>query len=255
MLDELCDGRALAGIGLAVPGPFDREAGSLVNPPGMPHAWHGLRLRSALVERYGCAVALENDANCAALAEARHGSGRGHRTVVYFTVSTGIGTGMVHNGRLMIGRHDTEGGHQVLWPSWLGGPPCDCGGTGCLETLVSGRALERRFGRPAKDIDDPLVWDEVGRWLGLAAINATALLDPDCIVFGGGVCARWDRFAPSLLTTVAEGLHLQPSPHLAPASLGEDRNLWGALDLLRQGVQRLVPGADRRPDDVGFVAT
>ncbi|MFN2569199.1 MAG: ROK family protein [Candidatus Dormibacteria bacterium] len=233
MLDELRGGRELEGIGLAVPGPFDRDQGSLINPPGMPPSWHGLRLRAELGDRYGCPVEIENDANCAALAEAHHGAGRGQRTLVYFTVSTGIGTGVVRDGRVVIGRHDTEGGHQVLWPSWLGGPPCDCGGAGCLETLASGRALKRRFGRRAEDIEDQAVWDELGRWLGLAAINATALLDPDCIVYGGGVCARWDSFAASLMATVQAGLHLQPQPRLALATLGEDRNLWGALELIR----------------------
>ncbi|HZB98004.1 MAG TPA: ROK family protein, partial [Candidatus Sulfotelmatobacter sp.] len=135
---------------------------------------------------------------------------------------------------LLISRHDTEGGHQVLWPAWLGGPPCDCGGAGCLEALVSGRALARRFGKPSEEIQDQEVWDEVGRWLGLAIVNATALFDPDCVIFGGGVCNAWDRFSPSLHDTVAAHLHLQPQPVIARASLGPERNLLGARCVLEQ---------------------
>lgn len=232
MLDEVRRGRPLEAIALAVPGPFDRAAGRLVNPPGMPRSWHGLPLAEELSRRFGCAVLIENDANCAALAEARHGAGRGCRTVVYFTVSTGIGSGLVRDGRLLLGRHDSEGGHQVVWPGWLGGPACDCGGAGCLETLASGRAIERRFGRRPEELDDPEAWDEIGRWLGLGAVNATCLLDPDCIVFGGGVCGAWERFEPALRATVAGGLHLQPAPPIHLAELGEDRNLWGALTLI-----------------------
>ena len=234
MLDEVRGGSDLDGIAMAVPGPFDRDAGALVNPPGMPQSWWGLQLAAELGARYGCTVLLENDANAAALAEATVGAGRGHRCVIYYTVSTGIGTGIVRDGVLHHNAGDTEGGHQVLWPRWLGGPACHCGGHGCLEAVASGLALQRRHGRPAEEIEDQEVWDEEGRWLGLAAVNATAILDADCVVFGGGVCHRWERFEASLRATVTESLHLNATPEIVPAALGEDRNLWGALQLFRQ---------------------
>lgn len=233
LLDEARAGRHLEAIAVSVPGPFDRSRGRLLNPPGMAPVWHGLDVAAALSRRFDCPVRLENDANCAALAEARHGAGRGHRLVLYYTVSTGIGTGVVCDGDLFLNRHDSEGGHQVLWPAWLGGPACDCGGAGCLEAIASGRALARRHGRPPEEIEDSGVWEEVGRWLGQAVVNSTALFDCDCVVFGGGVCARWEEFAPALRATVAEHLRLQPAPELRLAALGEDRNLWGALALLR----------------------
>ena len=231
MLDELRRGEKLAALALAVPGPFDRSRGALVDPPNMPPSWHGLALAERLGARYGCPVTLENDANCAAVAEARAGAGAGMRSLVYFTVSTGIGSGVVVDGRPLTGRHDTEGGHQVLWPSWLGGPPCHCGGHGCLETLASGLAIARRFGLPADRLEDAAAWEDVGRWLGLGIVNAVTLHDPDVVVLGGGVCAAWDRFWPSLSTTVDAALRLQPRPPVRRATLGEDRNLWGALAL------------------------
>jgi glucokinase len=231
MLDEARGGEPLQGLALAVPGPFDRSRGALVNPPNMPAAWRDLPLAERLGERYGCPVLLENDANCAAVAEVRAGAARGSESCVYFTVSTGIGTGVVVRGRPLTGRHDTEGGHQVLWPAWLGGPPCHCGGHGCLESLASGLAIAHRFGVGAERLDDPAAWEDVGRWLGLGVVNAIALHDPDVVVLGGGVCHQWERFWPSLSATVDSALFLQPRPPVRRATLGDDRNLWGALAL------------------------
>lgn len=239
MLDEARSGARLDGIAVATPGPFDRERGVILNPPNLPPGWLDLPVADALSAHYGCRVLLENDANCAGLAEALYGAAAGLAHVMYYTVSTGIGSGVVHDGRLLVGRHDTEGGHQVLWPSWLGdAPPCGCGGRGCLEALASGSAIERRFGVRAEELRSDAAWDDVGRWLGLAVVNATALHDPDAVVFGGGVCAAWDRFWPSMSATIDLHLRLQPKPRVLRAALGEDRNMWGALALLRE---RILP--------------
>jgi glucokinase len=233
MLDEVREGQPLEAIAVAAPGPFDRAAGVLIDPPGLSGEWHRLELAAPLSDRFGCRVLVENDANCAALAEARLGAGRGAAVVVYYTVSTGIGSGLVRDGRLDTGRQDTEGGHQVLWPARAGGPQCDCGGSGCLEAIASGRAIARRFGRRAEEIEDQAVWDEVGEWLGLAVVNATALLDCDCVVFGGGVAsARWAQLEAPIRACVDRHLKLQDPPRIGAAELGEDRNLAGALLLL-----------------------
>ncbi len=232
MLDEVRNGHPLEGIGMAVPGPFDRRNARLACPPGLAESWWNIDFRGRLGAHFNCSVEIENDANCAALAEAHDGAGRGYRNVAYFTVSTGIGSGIVHEGELVIGRQDTEGGHMVLWPRWLGGPACDCGAYGCLETLASGRAIARRFGAPAETLDNPEAWDEIGRWLGLAVVNTTALLDPDVFIFGGGVCNRWADFAPAMFAAVAAEMHLQPIPPIVRAELDDARNLHGALALL-----------------------
>lgn len=242
MLDEVRDGEPVEAIAAAVPGPFDRVTGALLNPPGLSGDWHRLNLADPLRERFDCDVVVENDANCAALAEAHLGAGRGAHLLVYYTVSTGIGSGTVLDGSLVITRSDTEGGHQVLWPEASGGPPCHCGGAGCLEALASGAAITRRFGRPGEDIEDQSVWDDVGHWLGLAVVNTVAILDCDRVVFGGGVAdARWTRIKPAIAATVARHLKLQPAPGVRLAELGDHRNLSGAL-LVLQGKRR---GDDR----------
>ena len=246
MLDAVREGCGLEAVAVSTPGPFDRRRRRLLNPPGMSPAWHGLDLEATLGERFGCPVFAENDANCAALAEAHFGAGRGFRTVVYYTVSTGIGAGTVRDGELVIARHDTEAGHQVVWPAHLGGPPCHCGGHGCLEAVASGNAIRRRFGRAAEELDDPAAWADIGRWLGLAVVNTVALLDCDVVIFGGGVVGAWERFQRVLRQTVRESLFLQPASEIRVAELGVDRNVWGAMTL--------VPGFGRG-GHAGTVAT
>jgi glucokinase len=246
MVETVMDGKLPEAIAISAPGPFDRERGVLRNPPGMPLSWHGLDLAHLLGQRFDCPVVVENDANCAALAEARLGSGAGSRTVVYWTVSTGIGSGIVSDGRLVLGRHDTEGGHMVLWPGWLDGPPCHCGGYGCLEALASGRAIIRRYGVAPEHLTDPEAWAEIGRWIGLATVNVTTVHDPDVVVFGGGVCASWQKFAPSLSETVERYLKLQPRPEIVLGNLGEERSLLGALLVAEDGMQAAAGASTAR---------
>jgi glucokinase len=255
MLDSVRGGSGLEAIAVSTPGPFDRERTILINPPGLSEAWHGLNLRATLGERFHCPVLAENDANCAALAEAHFGAGRGFRTVVYYTVSTGIGAGVVRDGKLVISRHDTEAGHQVIWPAHLGGPPCHCGGHGCLEALASGNAIRRRFGRAAEELDDPSAWADIGRWLGLAVVNTVALLDCDVVVFGGGVTNAWERFDQELRRTVRESLFLQPPPEIRRAELGTDRNVWGAMTLVTGAWPGVVVDEGRRFGATGNAGT
>jgi predicted NBD/HSP70 family sugar kinase len=231
-LETARGGAAFDAVCMAVPGPFDRRTQTLVEPTGVASEWHagwaGLALGDLLSRRFRCATYVESDANCAALGEAYFGAGRRAATSVVFMIGTGVGMGAVQHGRLYVGRNDTEGGHQILWPRSLGGPRCECGAYGCLETLVGGSALRRRYGRGGEEIDDPAIWDEVGRWLGLAVVNTTALLDPDVIIFGGGVCERWSLMAPAIERTLAEELILQPPPLIRRSELGQNAGLLGA---------------------------
>jgi glucokinase len=133
----------LAGVGVSAPGPIARARGAVVGPPNLP-GWDDVPVCDALAAELGAPVALENDANAAALAEWRFGAGRGYRDVVYLTMSTGVGGGLVLSGRLHTGVSGNAGeiGHvPVEW----GGEPCACGGRGCLEAYVGGAAWTRRL--------------------------------------------------------------------------------------------------------------
>jgi glucokinase len=137
----------LAAAGVSVPGPFDPDLGMVLRPPNLP-GWDAVPLREWLESALGCPVELENDANAAALAEWRFGAGRGARHLVYLTMSTGIGAGLILDGRLYRGVRAGAGelGHvQLEWD----GEPCACGLRGCAEAYLGGGALERRLRRTA----------------------------------------------------------------------------------------------------------
>ncbi len=139
-------GAPIARAGISVGGPLDPITGTVDRPPNLP-GWDRVPLRALIADAIGLppdAVAVENDANASALAEHRFGAARGLRHVVFLTMSTGIGAGVILDGRIHRGASAGAGevGHQVLLP---GGPPCGCGARGCFEALASGAAIARRL--------------------------------------------------------------------------------------------------------------
>lgn len=203
-------------VGVAVPGPLSVRDGVVFEPPNL-RGWREVPLRRMLEERLHRPVVLENDANAAALGEWWRGAGRGSRHLVYVTVSTGVGGGLVLEGRLYRGAGDTAGeiGHVVVDPT---GPVCSCGRRGHLEGIASGPAIARwteeqlRAGRPsvlagrkglsarevaeAAEAGDGLAREafaRAGRYLGWAVAGLLNLLNPEVVVLGGGVvrAGRW----------------------------------------------------------------
>ncbi|HEX2421318.1 MAG TPA: ROK family protein [Acidimicrobiia bacterium] len=185
------------GVGLA--GLVDHRAGRLIWAPHIRSV--DVDVGSALGRSLGRVVAVDNDANCAALAESRLGSGVGADTVVVIMVGTGIGMGLVVGGRLFRGRALAgEAGHMTMVPRGL---RCPCGRQGCWETVISGWRLAEQWGtgrtratasamaRAARSGDRRAhaLLEEAGRWLGRGLANLIALLDPDVVVVGGGVIA------------------------------------------------------------------
>jgi glucokinase len=136
-------GGAVRSVGVSVPGPFDPETGTVLRPPNLP-GWDEVPLRAWLGDALGLPVYLENDANAAALAEWRFGAGQGARHLVYLTMSTGVGGGLVLDGRLYRGVRAAAGelGHvQLVWEGDL----CSCGLRGCAEAYLGGASLARRL--------------------------------------------------------------------------------------------------------------
>ena len=194
-------GAAEATVGIGTPGSISRRDGSLRN--SNTTCMNGRPFLKDLEAAVGRSVPIENDANCFALAEALRGAGRGHDLVFGVILGTGVGGGIVNRGRIHTGRLGIGGewGHQTLV---RGGAPCYCGRLGCVETCLSGPALERTW-REATGLDDRLpgivarfegddlpagaeAWrDEALELFGIALANVINLLDPDAIVLGGGV--------------------------------------------------------------------
>ena len=135
----------VAGVGVSMPSPLDVELGVVLNPPNLP-GWHGTPVRRLLAEAFGRPVAIENDANAAALAEWRFGAGRGCDDLVFMTMSTGVGGGLVLGRRLHRGVASSAGEVGHLPVEW-DGEPCSCGLRGCLEAYTGGAAWTRRLAR------------------------------------------------------------------------------------------------------------
>jgi glucokinase len=253
----------IRGIGICAPGPLDPYAGVVVNPPNLK-CWRNFPLAAEISRRYNLPVRVDNDANAAALAEVLWGSGRGYRYVFYATIGTGIGTGIVFDGRIYHGRTGAagEGGHVSID---YHGPVCGCGKRGCIEVLASGTAIARRAREELaanperasvlRDLSggktEALTGEMVGRahaagdalateilletaellavWLG----NTVDLLDPDVMILGGGAAALLRPFFEEIRRRMER--HCVNSRYmevlLAPAFYGADSGIAGGAAL------------------------
>jgi glucokinase len=258
-------GHEVAAVGVAAPGFVDAQRTTLRFTPNLPMA--DRPLRSIVQPRVGVPVVVENDANAAAWGEYRFGGGRGVADVVLLTVGTGLGGGIVLDGRLLRGAFGIAGefGHVRIVP---GGLACGCGNRGCWEQYTSGRALIRQARALARShpqrahrlvemaggdvaaIDggmiteaardgDPAALDllaELGSWLGEGIADIANVLDPAVVVIGGGVSEAGDLLLEparkAFAACLSAGVH---RPHLAirAAELGNDAGLIGAADLAR----------------------
>ena len=233
----------VAAAGVGVPGLFDEASGRAVLLPNLPPAWTGRELRGPLAARLGVPVALVNDARSFTLAESRMGAAAGCSTVVCLTLGTGVGGGVVVDGRLRFGPHGRAGelGHQVIDPD---GPPCGCGNRGCVEAFAAGAALSRLGGRdsPRAVFRAAAAGDEraraaveavVGR-LAVGIANLVTVLWPERVVVGGGVAAAGEQLLVPLRRAVAAASPLvDPASYeivaaaLGPAAGAIGAALWG----------------------------
>ncbi len=246
-------------IGVSCPGPVDCETGIMYSPPNLP-GWGEVPLAEILQREFGIPARFENDANAAALAEHKFGAGVGYKNMVYLTMSTGIGGGIIIDGRIYRGAHGSAGevGHQTLMPD---GPLCGCGKRGCLEALCSGTALSRiiqgeverhpeslmlkladgqaeKLAPPvlvaaAKAGDETAleIWETAGYHLGWGLANLANILDPEIFILGtiaikaGELLLKPTRQA---LNKFIFNRHI-PLPDLVPARLGDEIGEYGAI--------------------------
>ncbi len=261
-------GASVTGIGACAPGPLHPEYGVLVNPPNLT-GWENLALRDLLKERYGVPVHLGNDANAAGLAEVLWGAAAGFRNVFYVTVSTGIGTGIILDKKILLGKNGMagEGGHVTI-NYRDDAPRCNCGNLGCIEAYASGTNAARRAKKKLEGMTvKPALlaretggdWDaltmkqiagaaekgcpfsreiirETGTLIGIWLGSIVSLLDPEVIVIGGGV-ARIDE---PLFQPIREELPRRTINRCAAqtpvvrARLDRDVGIYGAAALVME---------------------
>jgi len=269
--------RGIAGIGLAVAGPVDVETGTLHDPPNLP-ALNGVSLKSIWESTLGYPVFVGNDANLAALGEYHYGAGlearrQGNppRTLVYVTISTGIGGGVIDRGQMFLGAHGlaAEIGHMVI-DGGPQAPPCQCGNFGCLEALASGTAIARLAGQrlaggrlavsslasgdagaltsegvfQAARQGDGLakeILDDVVLALATGLTNLLHLYNPDLVVLGGGVTqgltdlGLLDQINTLMLAKAMSQRH--QDFRLVASKLGDAVGMVGAASLVWSGVE------------------
>ena len=237
-VEELLDDRVVA-IGYGIPANLERGTGRILHATNLP--LESVDLVSRSNERYGLPVGVENDANVAALAEWKRGAGRGSTNLVMLTLGTGVGGGIVLDGRLFRGW--AELGHIVVQE---GGPPCACGGSGHLEVLASGNAGDRA----ARDLYGPdadahMLIEEakagdtgarealarIGESLGAAIGSLVNIFDPDLTVIGGGFGAAAGELVLGPAREAARREAMPPADEtlqVVPAELGAEAGLVGA---------------------------
>jgi len=240
-IDRLRGNQKVRSIGIGAPGPIDLKRGILVNPPNLP--WKNVPLAQMLNRATGAKVRLANDADMAALGEFHRGAGRGTRNMIYITWSTGVGGGLIIDGRLHRGAHGTAGeiGHMIIDPD---GPLDNCGQRGCLEAMAGGASLARETGHPAAELfraaargdrHAGMVVERAARYMGLALISLTNALDPELFVMGGGVTRSWALVQPTMLETLKSSPFIKPArrPRLLRARLGDRAGQVGAVEWAR----------------------
>ena len=220
------------GIGFGGPVNFAEQRIALSTHVG---GWRDFRLGGWLRDVAGAPAVMDNDANVGALGEERHGAGAGASPLFYMTLSTGIGGGVLVDGAVLRGADSWAGeiGHIQIEPE---GPACLCGSNGCLERMCCGLWLARDYGRTAQELlGEPEFVRGYVRHLARGLKAAVMLLNPARIVIGGGISKAGER----LFRPLREELRRQVPPwsgarlEVAPAALGDDSVLWGALELAR----------------------
>lgn len=248
---------SIAGVGVSAPGPLDSETGTILGIPTLPN-WTDFPLRAVLSDDLGLPVIVENDGIAAAFGEWRFGAGRGLRHLVYVTVSTGIGGGVVVDGRLMRGRRGMAG-HVGHFRIAAEGPRCACGAIGCFEAMAAGTALGARAreqaarrpesrlardsGRPVDAADvvasaragDAVALDllrEEAAHLGAGFTGLIHLYSPQTVIMGGGVSNAYDLLEVDIHRVIQrDALPPFRDVRVVPAGLGDNSGLIGAAAL------------------------
>lgn len=246
-------------LGIGCGGPLDGEKGIILSPPNLP-GWDNVPLKQDLESVLDIPIFLDNDANTACLGEYYFGGGKGVKNLVYITVSTGIGGGIIVDGKILRGQRNSAGevGHQTILPD---GPLCNCGNRGCLEALASGTAIAKRAKEAILNNEDTIlkewskkenisaelvrkaylqgdkvserIWKSALEYLGIGVGNIITILSPERVILGGGIMKAGEEVLEIVKRIVKERVKLVPIERIEIISsqLGEDVGLYGALAL------------------------
>lgn len=218
-------------IGISVAGPYNFSRELILRPPNLPNqeSWAGKNLSEVITNGIGIPTKVAHDASVAALGEATHGSGKGKNPVLYYTVSTGIGSGLIIDGKIFHGLHNPEAGHQIV------------GSRGeVLESLASGTALKKKTGKEPRDVEGTNQWEEAMEWVAIGITNSILHFSPEIVVVGGGMTKHGEIFFDPVKKALSKHLTLVPQVPVVPSKLGQDNGLIGAIELARQAHEKEI---------------
>ncbi|MCH8061264.1 MAG: ROK family protein [Chloroflexi bacterium] len=257
----MVDRASIVGIGVSMPGPIDPDDGTVYDPPNLP-GWGIYSAKDRVEDALGMQASFANDASLGALAEHAYGAGRGHKDMIYLTVSTGIGGGIIIDGRLYGGHKGFAGelGHMTIDRK---GRLCNCGNMGCLEALASGTAVARIanerlasgedsvLSQYSRDNGGPVsasqvaaassegdllarsIMDEAAVNLGIGIVSYMHIFDPEIIVIGGGMSHSLDQLLPGIEREIQDHAmaHQRERRPVVKSELGDDVSILGAAAL------------------------
>ncbi|MDQ2844329.1 MAG: ROK family protein [Acidobacteriota bacterium] len=251
-------GDGLAGVGIGVPGYIDIDAGVVIGSANLP-GFEGFPVRDRVQQHLGTPIILENDANAAALGELWMGAGKDVNDLILLTLGTGIGGGIVTDGKVLHGFKGMAGefGHMTVFPD---GNPCGCGNCGCLEKHASATAIAAmgrmmHFGREIKTAADVYalalegnsrakqVFESMGRALGIALANLINAFNFPLYLVSGGPLPAWDFFSPSMFAEIGKRSFTfsRTGTRVERAKLGADAGLFGAAYLPFTSFEKTIP--------------
>jgi glucokinase len=253
-------GKRVIAVGVGAPGVIRMDKGIVVKSPNFPD-WNNLPLKDELEKALRIPVIIENDANAAAIGEQWRGAGRGIDSMILLTLGTGVGGGVIINGKIWQGADGMAGevGHMTLIPD---GRLCGCGNIGCLEMYASARGIvqsyreapELKGAAAASDVTSAMIYDaarngdsvaqrimkDMGRMLGIGIANLINIFNPQMIVLGGGVRHAWELFIGATHDEIMRRAFQVPAERtkIVPSLLGDDAGMIGAAAEALQKLQQ-----------------
>ena len=255
--------KTLSAIGLCTPGPINIKKGLVLSPTNLTD-WVEFPIVKILENKFRVPVIFDNDANAAALGEYFYGAGKGFETMLYITISTGVGGAIVFNGKIHHGVAASAGeiGHTIVKPD---GIVCGCGTRGCLETIASGTYIARRMKEKLREnggnldganIDEITaktvieavkkgnetalsIWDETMQYLAIGIGNAITTIAPEAVIIGGGVSLAGEILFEPLYSYLKNNVRMLPieDVKILQATLGGESGIFGALHLAGQALE------------------
>jgi len=227
-------------IGIGAPGPIIYEKGIVIGAPNLP-GWKKVHIKDILEQEFKLPVFVDNDANCAALAELKFGAAKKCKHVIYMTISTGIGGGIIIDRKVYRGAIGSAGefGHMIIMPN---GPKCSCGNYGCLEALASGSAIRRKTGMDAIALELAArqgdkkalqVIEKVGFYLAIGVANMVNTFNPEMVIIGGGLSNMRELLMKPILKNYKKYTLKLPQKYakIVKAKLGGKAGVLGAAVL------------------------